>query len=65
MLSYSMLDRSLNSVLEDIEKKNPLQIPPVEMYRFAEPDLPSNIVFEGSTIKVCILQQVTKHYRIF
>lgn len=55
MSSYSMLDRSLNSVLEDIEKKNPLQIPPVEMYRFAEPDLPSNIIFEGSTIKVCIL----------
>ena len=51
-----MLDRSLSSVLEDLEKKNPLQVPPVEKYRFAEPDSPENIVFEGSTIKV------TRHF---
>ncbi len=47
-----MLDRSLNSVLEDIERKNPLKLPPVEMYRFAVPDSSDNIVFEGSLIKV-------------
>jgi hypothetical protein len=52
LIIYSMLDRSLNSVLDDIERKNPLQMPPVEKYRFAEPDSPSNIVFEGSMIKV-------------
>lgn len=49
-----MLDRSLNSVLDDIERKNPLKMPPVEIYRFAEPDSPENIIFEGSTIKVCL-----------
>lgn len=47
-----MLDRSLNSVLDDIERKNPLKMPSVEIYRFAEPDSPENIIFEGSTIKV-------------
>ncbi|XP_065218194.1 protein son of sevenless-like [Planococcus citri] len=53
-----MLDRSLNSVLDDIERKNPLQMPPVEVYRFAEPDSSNNIVFEGSTIKGATLMKL-------
>lgn len=54
---FSMLDRSLNSVLDDIERKNPLQMPPVEIYKFAEPESPRNIIFEGMTIKVRMIQR--------
>lgn len=61
-----MLDRSLNSVLDDIERKNPLKMPPVEVYRFAEPDSNTNIVFEGMTIKVTknSIQKMTNFQQI-
>ncbi|XP_049887076.1 protein son of sevenless [Pectinophora gossypiella] len=41
-----MLDRSLDSILLDLERRHPLQLPPESLYRFAAPDSPNNIVLE-------------------
>ncbi|KAL0809168.1 hypothetical protein ABMA28_011400, partial [Loxostege sticticalis] len=41
-----MLDRSLDSILLDLERRHPLKLPPVSLYRFAVPDSPDNILLE-------------------
>lgn len=43
----SMLERMLDNVISDEEKKHPLKLPPVHLYKFAEQDSDENIVLEA------------------
>ncbi|XP_060809029.1 protein son of sevenless [Amyelois transitella] len=44
-----MLDRTVDSILLDLERQHPLKLPPASLYRFAVPDSPDNIVLEEPT----------------
>ncbi|OQV18810.1 Son of sevenless-like protein 1 [Hypsibius exemplaris] len=45
-----VLDRLLEKTLEDEDRANPLRLPMQEMYPFAEPDSPQNLVLEDGPI---------------
>lgn len=42
----TILERTLDTILAEEEKKNPLRLPPPSMYIFAERDTSDNIIFE-------------------
>ncbi|ODM97917.1 Protein son of sevenless [Orchesella cincta] len=46
LTTKSMLDRILDRILSDEEKKHPLKLPPVEKYKFAVKDCDDNIIFD-------------------
>lgn len=42
----SILERTLDSILSEEEKRNPLQLPDAAVYQFAEPDSDDNILWD-------------------
>ncbi|XP_072948461.1 protein son of sevenless [Epargyreus clarus] len=54
-----MLDRSLDSILLDLERRHPLKLPPASIYRFAVPDSPDNIVLEEKASSAPLIKGAT------
>lgn len=46
-----MLDRFLESILSELERRHPLRLPPPRLYRFAEADAPHNILLEQPPVR--------------
>ena len=68
LTTKQMLERNLDSVLAEEEKKHPLRFPPSKIYEFAEPNSDQNIVFTTTDnaggvplIKVCLKSHEKPH----
>lgn len=52
------------SILLELERRHPLKLPPVSLYRFAEPDSPDNIVIETGPTPFIKVNNLVTYFKL-